>query len=395
MPTPTESLAAPAGFEPLRRQRMAAAAAFIDRQFGFPYGTVTLAGASWEKHQHAFDLEPFVLTKSEAKKAKKPARARGAAEEEAPAESAPAETGAGSAPEIFRRVRRLVHHYRATPTGLPAWVKGFVTTGYAHYSTLLPAAFAEETTGPEQVAGMLAFLFTLESLALSLGCQRSQLDIAVRQAGTVPVAAEKLGLLWSAERLLGRRDTASIRAFFLDLLGNPLTLSALPAHLNGFVLALQFTPLVAPVVVELVSRAFASLPDRVLMPWLPGLIVMLRRHGEGVLPVLLKEAGRSFPGRLADLDAWQPPWEKPEAPAAEPAPAVHRDGAEAEVFGLLKRHPETLDALAGLLGVPAAWPAEESAAGVAGADTAGRAVAEMLRQYSATLVALRVLLSEP
>jgi hypothetical protein len=274
------------------------------------------------------------------------------------------ETGAQSAPEIFRRVRRLVHHYRATPTGLPVWVKGFVTTGYAHYSTLLPTAFAEESASPDQVAGLLAFLFTLESLALSLGCQRSQLEIAVRQAGTVPVAAEKLGLLWSAEWLLGRRETASIRAFFLDLLGNPLTLSALPAHLNGFVLALQFTPLVAPVVVELVSRAFASLPDRVLMPWLPGLIMMLRQHGEGVLPALLKEAGRSFPGWLADLDAWQPPWEKPAAPAAPPAqPTARRGSAEAEVFGLLKQYPESLNALSGLLGAPAAWPVEASAAG--------------------------------
>src|SRR5205823_2242970 len=156
------------------------------------------------------------------------------------------------------------------------------------------AAFAADDTAPDRVAGMLAFLFTLESLALSLGCQRSQLEIAVKQAGAETVAADKIGLLWSAEWLLGQRDVESIRTFFLDLLANPMTVAALPVHLSGFLLALQFTPRVAPLVVELVSRAFAALPDRVLLPWLPGLIRMLRGHGEGVLPVLLKEASRSF-----------------------------------------------------------------------------------------------------
>src|SRR5205823_353560 len=92
------------------------------------------------------------------------------------------ETGAQTAREIFERVRRLTHHYRSTPTGLPDWIKAFVTTGYAHYATLLPTAFEDRGTAPDQIAGMLAFIFTLESLALSLGCRRSQLVIAVQQA---------------------------------------------------------------------------------------------------------------------------------------------------------------------------------------------------------------------
>src|SRR5262249_53386849 len=84
------------------------------------------------------------------------------------------ETGAQSAPEVFERMRRLVHYFRSTPAGLPGWVKRFVTTGYSHYATLLPGALADRGTTPDQVAAMLAFVFNLESLALSLGCQRSQ-----------------------------------------------------------------------------------------------------------------------------------------------------------------------------------------------------------------------------
>jgi hypothetical protein len=302
------------------------------------------------------------------------------------------ESTALSAPDIFGRVRRLVHYYRATPTGLPAWIRQFVTAGYAHYSTLLPAAFADDGTAPDRVAGMLAFLFTLESLALSLGCQRSQLEIAVKQSGAQPVSPEKLGLLWSAEWLLGQRDVASIRTFFLDLLTNPMTVPALPAHLNGFLLALQFTPLVAPLVVELVSRAFATLPDGVLMPWLPGLITMLRAHGENVLPALLKEASRCFPGRLADLETWQAPWDQA-IPAPTPrAVAVARDSAESAVHELLQHYPMSMNALAALMGQDLSEPTtlartqgEESAPG-------DEPVAELLRQHPATVQALARLL---
>jgi hypothetical protein len=47
-----------------------------------------------------------------------------------------------------------------------------------------------------------------------------------------------------------------------------------------------------------------------------------------------------------------------------------------------------------LLGAPVAWPAEVAAAGVAAGEKADRAVAEMIQQYPATLVALRALLDE-
>ena len=83
--------------------------------------------------------------------------------------------------EIHARIGRLVHYYRTTATGLPAWMKRFVTTGYSHYATLLPNAFADRGVEPGDLAAMLQFIFTLESLALSLGCERSQLVIAIRQ----------------------------------------------------------------------------------------------------------------------------------------------------------------------------------------------------------------------
>jgi hypothetical protein len=268
------------------------------------------------------------------------------------------ETGAQSAPEIFERVRRLVHYFRSTPEGLPEWLKRLVTTGYAHYSTLLPAAFADRGTTPAQVAAMLAFVFNLESLALSLGCSRSQLVIAVQQSGPVTEDPNKLGLLWAAEWLLALRRVEDIRAFFDGLLENRLALASFPAYVNGFLLALQFTPLVARLVVELLSRAFERLPDDVLLPWLPGLILTLRPHAGSVLPNLLKEASACFPAALADLGRWQPPWEAPAAPAAPAAqPAAALSPAEAAVRALLASAPACTNALAALLGQEPVWRA--------------------------------------
>src|SRR5436305_13848509 len=125
-------------------------------------------------------------------------------------------------------MRRLVHYFRSTPEGLPGWAKRFVTTGYSHYATLLPAAFGDRGTTPDQVAGMLAFIFNLESLALSLGCQRSQLVIAVQQSGPVTEDPNKLGQLWAAEWVLGLRTVESIRSFFDGLLENRLALVSFP-----------------------------------------------------------------------------------------------------------------------------------------------------------------------
>lgn len=219
------------------------------------------------------------------------------------------EPSAKDAQEIFEQVRRLVHYYRSQPDGLADWIKDFVATGYQHFATLLPESFDDRDTSPDEIAGMMAFIFTLESLALSLGCDRSQLLIAIRMAGTLELRPDKLGLLWSAEYLLGERSLESIRRFFDEALSNPLILPALPDYVSGFVLALRFTPLVSRLVVELLSKAFERLPDSILMPWLPGLIMTLKPLGLELMPTLLKDAASFYPGKAQALDSWKAPWE--------------------------------------------------------------------------------------
>ncbi|WP_037305391.1 DUF5682 family protein [Amycolatopsis orientalis] len=251
------------------------------------------------------------------------------------------------APEVLRRVRRLLAHYRTSEPVLPRWIEEFVRTGYAHYCTLLPVAFADEEAGVEQVAAMLGFLFSMEALALSLGCDRTQLELAI--AGSHPREPSKVALLWAAQVQLGRLSRAELRERCAGLLANPLVLPAYPKYLSGFVHALEPAPGLADFVVEAVSSAFAELPDRLLLPWLPTLITTLRSRGAELVPLLVREAGRLFPGRLAALDEWVPPWKtQPELPAAP-----RKAGGSG--LALLAAHPAACDAVASLLGCDEPW----------------------------------------
>lgn len=302
------------------------------------------------------------------------------------------ETGAKDAPAVFQRVRRLVHYYRSTPQGLPEWLRRFVTTGYSHYATLLPVSFQDRGVRPEEVAGMLAFLFTLESLALSFGCQRSQLLIAVGQAAPVTDDPTKIGLLWSAEWLLGLRAVEQIREHLDGVLGNVLLLPSFPAYVSGFLLALGFTPLVGKLVVELLSKSFDRLPDDMLMPWLPSLIMALRPLGADIVETLVKEASSCFPGRMAALEGWTPPWETArEAPVQLPA-AVELRPEEKGARALLEAFPAATNALAAALGeAAAAWSAGEAAAVPEAAPVQAGPAAGLLSAWPATMQAMAMI----
>lgn len=261
-----------------------------------------------------------------------------------------AERSVDGAPEVLRRVRRLLAYYRTSEPVLPPWIEAFAKAGYAHYCTLLPMAFADDDATSRQVAAMLGFLFSMESLALSLGCDRNQLELAVAQSH--PRGPEKTALLWAGQTHLGRLSLAELRAKCDRLLADPLVVPAYPRYLSGFVHALEPVPALTGFVVEAVSNAFARLPDPVLLPWLPTLITTLRADGAELAAPLIREAGRIFPGRLAALDEWVPPWRALPVGAAG-APRPRTGGARG--VPLLAAHPATCDVVAGLLGCEGAW----------------------------------------
>ncbi|MEU9463866.1 hypothetical protein [Streptomyces sp. NPDC048312] len=290
-----------------------------------------------------------------------------------------AERSVDGAPEVLRRVRRLLAYYRTSEPVLPPWIESFAKTGYAHYCTLLPTAFTDEDATVRQVAAMLGFLFSMESLALSLGCDRTQLELAVAQSH--PEEPSKTALLWAAQVQLGHLSRAELRANCDELLGNPLVVPAYPRYLSGFVHALEPVPGLTDFVVEAVSNAFARLPDPVLLPWLPTLITTLRSGGSELAPLLIREAGRTFPGRLAALDAWVPPWRS--RPDLEATLSTHSmEGAHG--CTILAAHPATCDAVAGLLGWEVTWET---------AEPDRPAGAALLGRHPETAVALDVLLS--
>jgi hypothetical protein len=295
-----------------------------------------------------------------------------------------AERTVDDAPDVLRQIRRLLAHYRATEPALPAWCEAFVTNGYAHYCTLLPTAFVDEETGVAQVAAMLGFLFSMESLALALGCDRAQLELAVRQSH--PQAPAKVALLWAAHHQLGLLPLAALRERCDDLLDNPLVVPSFPQYLSGFVQALDPAPALAGFVVEMLSKAFARLPDRVLLPWLPTLITTFKKQAGDQVPVLIREAGRTFPAGLGALDEFVPPWSRT-SPAPVPAAGPAVTGGPA--VDLLITHPRTCDAVADLLGCTGGW----REVGAGGVDQVDSAVADLLGSYPATAEAVALLVA--
>ncbi|MCI4041472.1 hypothetical protein [Streptomyces sp. TRM75563] len=288
------------------------------------------------------------------------------------------------APEVLRRVRGLLAYYRTGEPVLPPWVESFVKAGYAHYCTLLPTAFTDEDATVGQVAAMLGFLFSMESLALSLGCDRAQLELAVAQSR--PTDPERTALLWAAQVQLGSLSRAELRERCGELLANPMVVPAYPRYLSGFVHALVPVPGLADVVVEAVSNAFGQLPDPVLLPWLPTLITTLRAGAADLAPLLIREAGRIFPARLAALDTWVPPWrEVPEAATSAAGTAKAATGGSRGA-ALLFAHPVTLDAVAELLGCDGAWASPD-------ADATGAQGAALPARHPETATAWESLLS--
>ncbi|WP_326550360.1 hypothetical protein [Micromonospora sp. NBC_01813] len=275
-----------------------------------------------------------------------------------------AERTVDDAPEVLHRIRQLLSYYRASGEAeLPAWCQAFVTTGYAHYCTLLPTAFVDDETGLRQVAAMLGFLMSMESLAMALGCDRAQLELAVRQSH--PESPAKVALLWAAQSQLGQLPLAQLRQRCADLLASPLTVGAFPHYLSGFVQALEPVPTLAPFVVEVLSAAFGQLPDTVLLPWLPALITTLREQAGELVPVLVREAGRTFPATLPALDSWTPPWTSAGAPAPAAAgpssgPEIARYAMSGPVPQLLAGSPLATVAVADLLDCAAEPPANGS-----------------------------------
>lgn len=157
---------------------------------------------------------------------------------------------------------------------------------------------------------------------------------------------------------------------------------AYPRYLSGFLHALEPVPALTGFVVETVSTAFGRLPDPVLLPWLPTLIAALRSGGAELAPLLIREAGRIFPGRLAALDEWMPPWRvRPQPEAVHTAAAT---GA-GEGIALLATHPATCDAVASLLGWEGTWEAADP----------GRAGGSLATRHQDTALALEVLLAGP
>ena len=153
--------------------------------------------------------------------------------DDAPGGAAPDPPAAGPLPHHragAAGVERVVRHRPATRTTAPCC--------RPRSSTTRPAS--------GRSAAMLGFLFTMESLALSLGCDRAQLETrrrAVAPGGT----GRRSPCSGRPTHQLGLLPLADLRARCAELLANPLVVPAFPHYLSGFVQALEPVPGLAAV----------------------------------------------------------------------------------------------------------------------------------------------------
>jgi hypothetical protein len=118
----------------------------------------------------------------------------------------------------------------------------------------------------------------------------------------------------------------------------------------------------------------------------------LREQAAEFVPALVREASRIFPGTLAAVDAFVPPWSG-RAPASPRAPVDTTPvGA---VTGLLRSHPATVDSVAALLGATGSWaemPFRPSAPAQPPESPGGGARA-LLADHPATAMAIAAVLT--
>jgi hypothetical protein len=186
----------------------------------------------------------------------------------------------------------------------------------------------------------------------------------------------KTSLLWTAELVLGEKQIEEMRAHFDHVLDNPLLLNSFPGYISGFVIALDFTAMVNAFAVELLSKAFEKLTDAILMPWLPKLLMTLRRDGGDLMPKIIKEAALQLPGDLSALDSWLPHWYQESAAAPEIAEFAALAAEPLAIQTLLRDWRDSANAHAALLGQPCDWT--DAVANSAPADSPVR---ELLQRF--------------
>ena len=185
------------------------------------------------------------------------------------------------------------------------------------------------------------------------------------------------------------REIGDIRETMRAIINDGMRLPSLPQYLNGFILALNFSPRIALFVVEIMSELFAKLPDNILIPWLQSLILHMRKH-QHILQPLIKEASNIFPKDLYSFDDWQPQW-LIDVPQATPTASVGLSASEQTICTMLESEPATTNALAQHFGITDfTW--QEIGQSAAALSENEQAIQSLLKSAPATSDALADLL---
>jgi hypothetical protein len=256
-------------------------------------------------------------------------------------------SGIKDAHEIFIMIREFITYYQSNAKPLPDWLKSYVSAGYAHYISLLPEAFSDQGVAPKELCGMLNFIFNLESLALSLGCNREQLFVSISQIPENELDPQKAGLLFGAQWLLKMKEISELDAFFNRLFEKKLMNRSLSHYLKGFILALNFAKNLTQFVVRIMAKIFALIEDVILMPLIADLILMLKSQPN--IGDIITAAGKMYGNTMEDLIQSEYIWEQKKETSKTPAQTELSEEAK-NLRAFIWQNKDIINAHAGLLG---------------------------------------------
>ncbi|MGG6263144.1 DUF5682 family protein [Leptolyngbya sp. AN03gr2] len=208
----------------------------------------------------------------------------------------------GEASKVFEKTRYLIQFYRSQSTAIPQWILNFIGTGFQYYCQRLPATCTEKEAASKELCAMLNFLIQLEGFATSAGLNAQQFDLSLNQCQQLVADPAKTAIIHAACILRSQMTEQSVREAATLRRTSSVLISTFPLYVAGLVESLSFAPFLANLAGDLLN-SFFTMPDTVLIPWLPALVLKLQEMPD-LLKLLVEPVIPTLPQSLSQLDQW-------------------------------------------------------------------------------------------
>ncbi len=174
--------------------------------------------------------------------------------------------------DVYNLTSELLNYFRTLKTGIPHWFKEFIVSAYRSYCQELTSAIDDNSFSTENIATMFSFIFKVESVALSQGATRKELEISFKMINNLDLPIGKKAVVLAAESLLNSEKEFELKKVVATTFWNPYMIQSLSDLLTGLIFSTNFTPNIFSIIVELLDQCFRLLKEDLLHQWMPQLI---------------------------------------------------------------------------------------------------------------------------